>query len=86
MTFSNLSIHTVSLNPKTVLCEVQPVTITTLEQTYASNQQDSLLSQVDLKSENLSKEQQVNGKKLIHEFEDIFSQERRGGRVLFKSL
>ena len=73
VTFSNLSTHTVTLNPKTVLCEVQPVTITTLEQTSASNQQDSLLSQVDLKSENLSKEQQVNGKKLIHEFEDIFS-------------
>ena len=64
VTFSNLSTHTVTLNPKTVLCEVQPITITTLEETSASDQQDPLLSQVDLESENLSKEQQVNGKKV----------------------
>ena len=54
VTFSNLSTYTVTLNPKTVSCEVQPVTITTLEQTSASNLQDPLLSQVDLESENLS--------------------------------
>ena len=72
VSFSNLSTHTVTINPKTVLCEVQPVDITSLEDVPASVR-DSLLSQIDLDSDRLSPEQEAEVKRLLMDFESIFS-------------
>ena len=72
VSFSNLSTHTVTINPKTVLCEVQPVDITSLEDVPATVR-DSLLSQIDLDSDRLSPEQEAEVKQLLMDFESIFS-------------
>ena len=61
-----------TINPKTVLCKVQPVDITSLEDVPASVR-DSLLSQIDLNSDRLSPEQEAEVKRLLMDFESIFS-------------
>ena len=70
--FSNLATPTVTLNPKSVLCEVQPVTIASLDDVPTSVK-DHLFSQIDLTSDILSTELLRTGEALIMEFEDIFS-------------
>ena len=72
VTFSNVTTHTVTLNPKTVLCEVQPVTITELDDLPEEVRQN-LFSQIDIDSEHLSAEQQEEVQNLVSEYHDIFS-------------
>nr|KAG5685189.1 hypothetical protein BaRGS_019900 [Batillaria attramentaria] len=70
---ANLTTHTVTISPKSILAEVQPVTITSLEDTQEKEEQASLLSQVDISSDRLTAAQVDEGKRLITEFKDIFS-------------
>lgn len=73
VTLSNLSTNTVRLDPKTILCELQPVVITSLE-AIPEKEEDSIWSQIPaLDPDILSKQQMEIGKNLIHDFEDIFS-------------
>ena len=61
-----------TVNRKTVLCEVQPVDITSLEDVPVGVK-DSLLLQIDLDSDRLSPEQEAEVKQLLVDFESIFS-------------
>nr|KAG5692917.1 hypothetical protein BaRGS_031421 [Batillaria attramentaria]KAG5699313.1 hypothetical protein BaRGS_004250 [Batillaria attramentaria] len=70
---SNLSTHTVVVNPKSVLCEVQPVDVTALDDTATEDQKPSLLSVVDVHSDILSSDQEEKVKELITEFQDTFA-------------
>jgi len=74
VTFSNLSTRTVTLNPRTLLCEVQPVDITCLDDT-PTNVQDSLLAELDINTTRLTPDQQKRGINVIMNFEDIFSRD-----------
>nr|KAG5692734.1 hypothetical protein BaRGS_033845 [Batillaria attramentaria] len=71
---SNVTARTVTINPRSLLCEVQPVTITSLEDSSVIEQEDPLLSTVDVKSENLSPAQEAEVKRLVTEFRDTFAQ------------
>jgi hypothetical protein len=72
ITFSNLSTHTVTLNPKALLCELQPVDITSMEN-VPPEEQDSLLSEVNIDISRLTPEEQQKGKDFILEHKDLFS-------------
>nr|KAG5690821.1 hypothetical protein BaRGS_011002 [Batillaria attramentaria] len=72
ITVSNVSTHTVSVNSRAVMCEVQPVTITELEEIGAEEKQD-LLTQLDIEQERLTKEQLEEVQRLVMEYDPIFS-------------
>nr|KAG5687934.1 hypothetical protein BaRGS_021642 [Batillaria attramentaria] len=72
ITVSNVSTHTVSVNSRAVMCEVQPVTITELEEIGAEEKQD-LLAQLDIEKERLTKEQLEEVQRLVMEYDPIFS-------------
>jgi hypothetical protein len=72
VTYANLSTHTVTLNPRSLLCEVQPVDITCLDD-LPKEVQNSLLEELDIHTDRLSPEQREIAVNTILEFEDIFS-------------
>jgi hypothetical protein len=72
VTYANLSTQTVTLNPRSLLCEVQPVDITCLDD-LPKEVQNSLLEELDIHTDRLSPEQQEIAVNTLLEFEDIFS-------------
>lgn len=73
VSFSNLSTHTVTVNFKSILCEVQPVDITMIPDDQSNEVTKALLSQIDLASHQLSSEEDQAAKQLItQEFEHLF--------------
>nr|KAG5706809.1 hypothetical protein BaRGS_004144 [Batillaria attramentaria] len=72
VSFSNVSTNTVVLNPRTILCEVQPVTITELDD-VAEKTKETLLSQINIDTERLTQDQLKEVQSLITSYEDIFS-------------
>lgn len=72
VTVSNLTTQTVTLNPRAVLCEVQPVTITALDD-VSIREQDDILSQVSIDKEYLTADEQEVVHKLVKDHEAIFS-------------
>nr|KAG5696066.1 hypothetical protein BaRGS_017178 [Batillaria attramentaria] len=62
----------VVLNPRTILCEVQPVTITELDD-VAEKTKETLLSQINIDTERLTQDQLKEVQSLITSYEDIFS-------------
>ena len=69
---SNLSARTITISPKAVMCELQPVTVED-EQHGNMSSPSSPLSQINFNTEDLTPEQTERGKHLIEEYEDIFS-------------
>ena len=69
---SNVTTQTLKVPPRATLCELQPVTLQNLP-TGASLDKDSLLGQVDIDNERLTKEEVVKGLDVILKFSDIFS-------------
>jgi len=74
VTYYNLSTHTVTLQPRSLLCEVQPVDITSLED-QPSNVQDSLLAELDIDNSRLTEEERQRGIDVILRYEGIFSRD-----------
>ena len=71
---SNISTRTVNINPKSLLCELQPVSI---EETHSSinnninNTSNDL--DVDIEKENLTSREVMEAQSLLREYDDIFS-------------
>lgn len=74
VTFSNLSMHTVTINPRALLCELQPVDITCLDD-LPQKVQDNLLEELDIDTSRLTPEQKERGIQVIMEFEHAFARE-----------
>jgi hypothetical protein len=72
VTISNVSTQTVTVNPKAILCEVQPCTITSLDD-VPTEIQDDVMAQVDIDSKHLSTEQLSIIKDLVGGWRHIFS-------------
>jgi hypothetical protein len=71
---SNVTARTISIPPRAILCELQPVSVADVpEDVVVREQVDDILSQMDITSDNLSKEDLQKGIDLIKKFEDIFS-------------
>ncbi|GFS20740.1 hypothetical protein ElyMa_003321100 [Elysia marginata] len=70
VTLSNTSTHTVAINPRAILCEVQPVTITQLEDT-TETEQKGILGQLDIEYDRLNQEQRTEVTQLIREYDNI---------------
>ncbi|MCG8035390.1 MAG: DDE-type integrase/transposase/recombinase [Candidatus Thiodiazotropha taylori] len=71
---SNVTTSTYTISPKTILCDLQPVQV---EMTYgitdSSEQPESLLDKVSIKTLGLSEEEIDKLKSLLLEHEDVFS-------------
>lgn len=74
VTLSNTTTHTVTMHPRNILCEVQPVTVTTLDDAPTTQEEKELLSKVHVASGSLTPEQEAEVKRLIMEFEHVFAQ------------
>jgi hypothetical protein len=72
VTISNVSTQTMTVNPKAILCEVQPCTITSLDD-VPTEIQDDVMAQVDIDSKHLSTDQLSIIKDLVGGWRHIFS-------------
>jgi hypothetical protein len=73
VTFHNLSTQTVTVNPRSLLCGVQPVDITALEDLPPHEQQD-VLDQVNVDEEHLSTDQVKLVRDFVGHWRHVFSQ------------
>jgi hypothetical protein len=74
VTFHNLSTRTVTLNPRSILCGIQPVEITALED-LPKSQQESILSQVNIDKEHLTDDQLKQAQTFVRNWNHVFSQD-----------
>ncbi|GFR97639.1 retropepsins domain-containing protein [Elysia marginata] len=72
VTISNTSTHTVAINLRAILCEVQPVTITQLED-ITETEQRGILDLLDIEYDRLNQERRTEVTQLIKEYDNIFS-------------
>ncbi|XP_062606710.1 uncharacterized protein LOC134268467 [Saccostrea cucullata] len=73
---SNITTRTVTILPKEILCEIQPVTETDLEPPVTKTEGDleqDVLNLITMDEENLSPDEIEEGKQLIESYRDIFS-------------
>ncbi|XP_069133184.1 uncharacterized protein [Argopecten irradians] len=74
---SNVSTRTVTISPKALLCELQPVTVETIQTTSEEHRDLRYLEDipVGISTEDLTAEQLMKGKDLICKFDDVFSKD-----------
>ena len=73
---ANVTTRTITIPPRAVLCEVQPVTIEHQEQNTTSTlRSTSVLDQVEITKSNLTEHQLQTGISLIKSYEDIFAKD-----------
>lgn len=74
---SNISTRTVTISPKALLCELQPVTVETIQTTSEEHRDLRYLEDipVGISTEDLTAEQLMKGKDLICKFDDVFSKD-----------
>lgn len=69
---SNISTRTVTVAPRALLCELQPVTITTEQVKPDDNNQIDILKDIHI-PDDMKPDELKRGKKLINRYNDIFS-------------
>jgi hypothetical protein len=71
--FSNVTTRTITIPPKAVICELQPVTIQPKPSQENQPVETSFLDKVEINKSDLSDEELKRGKDLILDCSDIFS-------------
>ena len=69
----NVTTRTVQIAPRSVLCEVQPVTIEDTNICKGAQASDSILDTVTMERDTLTFAQMEKGEKLIEKYSDVFS-------------
>ena len=72
ITISNVSTRTVNINPRALLCELQPVSIEETQSPTISDAINTLLD-FDIEKENLTLREFNKARSLLQEYDDIFS-------------
>ena len=70
---NNITTRTVTLEPRAILCEIQPVNIMDMPNQHDNMKTDSFIDDIKISTELLSKQQQKEAKHFLHQFKDIFS-------------
>ena len=70
---TNVTTRTVTVPPRALLCEVQPVSIEDMSETFGTTKPFDVLEEVDVDKSTLSEDQIADSYDLILRYEDIFS-------------
>lgn len=70
---SNITTRTVSIPPRAIICEIQPVTIEPSQPTTQDDEKVSIMEKMEFTKSNLTDEQFEEGRTLIRSYMDIFS-------------
>ena len=70
---ANVTTRTVTVSPRSLLCELQPVSVTREHVASTEIRQPDLFADINLPDDTLTPDQLEKGKRLIHRYKDIFS-------------